>query len=124
MMILLLASLFFCYFLADFSPLSTNWMLRAKSKGAPFFPIFVHAGVHAVLMFIVLLFFIPFTLAWQLATFQWVAHFTIDVCKGKTNVLFPSVADPNHKRYWILFGFDQLMHQLVIVVMVWEIFHC
>ncbi len=119
MMILLLALLFLCHFLADFSPLSTDWMLRAKSKGSPLFPIFVHAGVHASLMFAVLFFFIPFTLAWQLATFQWFTHFIIDVCKGKMNVLFPAVANSTNKSYWVLFGFDQLMHQLMIVVMVW-----
>lgn len=120
-MMLLLVLLFVCHFLSDFSPLSTDWMLRAKSKGWPLFPIFVHAGIHASLMFTVLFFFVPFTLAWQLAFFQWFTHFIIDVCKGKMNVFFPTVANPTHKSYWLLFGFDQLMHQLVIVGMVWVI---
>lgn len=117
-MILLTALLFVCHFLADFSPLSTDWMLRAKSKGWPLFPILMHAGVHATLMFAVLIFFVPFTLALQLAALQWLAHFIIDVSKGRMNVLFPSVADSTQKSYWILFGFDQLLHQLVILMMV------
>jgi len=118
-MILLLALLFVCHFLADFSPLSTSWMLHAKSKGSPFFPIFVHAGIHALLMLSVLFFFSPLILALKLAAFQCVTHFIIDVCKGKMNVLFPVVSNPEDKRHWLLFGFDQLMHQTVILLMVW-----
>lgn len=118
-MFLLLALLFICHFLADFSPLSTAWMLRAKSTGSPLLPIFVHAGVHALLMFSVLLFFLLPELAIKLALLQWLAHFVIDVSKGKMNVFFPSVTDPKNKSYWMLFGFDQLMHQLVILWMVW-----
>ncbi|MDB5256191.1 MAG: hypothetical protein JWM14_886 [Chitinophagaceae bacterium] len=122
-MIILLALLFVCHFLADFSPLSTDWMLRAKSKGSPLFPIFVHAGVHAFLMFAVLIFFTPILLAIKLAVFQWFTHFTIDLCKGKMNVWFPAVASPTDKRYWMLFGFDQFMHQIVILIMAWASFN-
>ena len=73
----LLALLFVCHFLADFSPLSTDWMLRSKSKGSPLFPIFVHAGIHALLMFAVLIFFTPVLLAIKLAGFQLICHFAI-----------------------------------------------
>jgi Protein of unknown function (DUF3307) len=118
-MITLLVLLFICHFLADFSPLSTAWMLNAKSKGTPPLPIFAHAGIHAVLMFTVLLFFVTPLLALQLMAFQWLTHFVIDVCKGKMNVWFPIVANANDKRYWLLFGFDQLMHQCVILTMAW-----
>lgn len=118
-MILLTALLLVCHFLADFSPLSTDWMLRAKSKGSPLFPILVHAGVHALLMLFVLFFFMPTTLAFQLALFQWLCHFVIDVCKGKLSFYFPVVANPTDKRYWLLFGFDQLLHQSAILAMVW-----
>ncbi|MEO6902401.1 MAG: hypothetical protein ABI315_04515 [Bacteroidia bacterium] len=47
---ILLISLFFCHFLADFTHLSTNWMLSAKRLGKPLFPILSHAAVHAALM--------------------------------------------------------------------------
>lgn len=121
-MIALILLLLICHFIADFSPISTHWMLRAKSKGSPFFPIFVHAGVHALLMLFVLFFFIPITLALQLAAFQWICHFVIDVCKGKLSFYFPVFANSSDKRYWMLFGFDQLLHQTVVLVMVWFIY--
>jgi len=122
-MITLILLLLICHLLADFSPLSTDWMLRAKSKGAPLFPIFVHAGVHAVLMLIVLFFFIPIAFALKLAALQWICHFAIDVCKGKMSVWFPVVANPADKRFWMLFGFDQFLHQLVVLMMAWLSFN-
>ena len=121
-MITLILLLLICHLIADFSPLSTAWMLRAKSTGSPLFPIFVHAGVHALLMLVVLFFFIPTALAFKLAAFQWISHFAIDVCKGKMNVFFPIVTNPEDKRFWMLFGFDQFLHQSVILAMVWFIF--
>lgn len=117
-MIKLAFLLLICHLIADFSPASTAWMLKAKSKGAPFFPIFVHAGVHAGLMFVVLTFFTPLLLALQLMCLQWLFHFLIDVWKGKMNVWFPVFSDPTDKRYWMLFGFDQFLHQAVILLMV------
>jgi len=122
-MILLIFLLLICHLLADFSPLSTDWMLRAKSKGSPLFPIFVHAGVHGFLMLIILFFFIPMALAFKLSAFQWISHFAIDVLKGKMNVFFPSVANPSNRLYWMLFGFDQFLHQSIILLMVWISFH-
>ncbi len=118
-MITLIFLLLVCHLLADFSPLSTDWMLRAKSKGSPLFPIFIHAGIHALLMLMVLFFFIPIVLALKLAALQWISHFAIDVCKGKMNVWFPALANPTDKRYWMLFGFDQFLHQSVILFMAW-----
>ncbi len=126
MQTMLLLSLFFCHFLADF-PLSNKWMLDAKQKGTPFFPILVHAGVHAVLMGIVLILFLHdepngWFYILKLIPFQWFTHFGIDVLKGKTMVWYPSTADPKNKIYWLLFGFDQFLHAVVILLMVtWEI---
>lgn len=116
---LLIALLLFCHLLADFSPLSTEWMLRAKSKGYPLFPIFVHAGVHAVLMCPVLLLNTSFPSALKIAAFQWISHFAIDVWKGKMSVWFPVLSNPSDKRFWMLFGFDQFLHQVVILIMAW-----
>jgi hypothetical protein len=117
-MITLIFLLLVCHLLADFSPLSTGWMLRAKSKGAPLFPIFIHAGIHALLMLIVLLCFITTESALQLAALQWISHFAIDVWKGKMSVWFPVLANSSDKRFWMLFGFDQFLHQTVILVMI------
>ncbi len=116
---ILIALLLLCHLIADFSPLSTDWMLRAKSKGSPLFPIFVHAGVHAVLMFPVLMLGTSFLSALKITAFQWICHFAIDVWKGKMGIWFPVLSNPADKRFWMLFGFDQFLHQLVILIMAW-----
>lgn len=116
---ILLISLFFCHFLADYTHLSTNWMLSAKRFGKSLFPIISHAAVHATLMGIVLtLFGIRGDILWQLIGFQLITHFLIDVWKGRMNGWFPSLQNPANKWYWIIFGFDQLLHAIVIILMV------
>ena len=39
-----------------------------------------------------------------------------DVCKAAVSVKLPLLADIKQKPYWVLFGLDQLLHQLVVVV--------
>jgi hypothetical protein len=114
----LLIALFFCHFIADFTWLSTSWMLNAKSVGKPLLPIFAHAAVHALLMAIVLAFGqITFALWFNLVMFQLLSHFLIDLWKGRMNVWFPIVQSPASKWHWILFGFDQFLHAVVICIM-------
>jgi hypothetical protein len=48
---------------------------------------------------------------------QLVSHFIIDTWKGKMNVWFPKLSDPTNVAHWTLFGFDQLLHTLVIIFM-------
>ncbi len=117
-MIELFVFLLICHFLADFTPLSTSWMLRAKQFGKPLFPIFAHASVHAVLMLVVLLFFTYPEKALLLALIQLMAHFLIDTWKGKMSLWFPVFQDNTKKEFWMLMGFDQLLHQLTIVLMI------
>ncbi len=114
----ILIGLFICHFLADYTHLSTAWMLNAKRFGKPLFPIFIHAAMHTMLMSLVLGWFIGFTNNWAyLVIFQWVTHFLIDVWKGRMNGWFPSLQSPANKWHWIVFGFDQLLHALVIIGM-------
>ncbi len=117
-MIGLLALLFVCHFLADFTPLSTAWMLKAKQFGKPLLPIASHAAVHACLMGVVLLFFVSPEKALMLAVIQLLAHFCIDTWKGRMSIWFPSLQDATQKEYWMLLGFDQLLHQATILGMV------
>lgn len=116
-MIKLLFLLMLCHWLADFTYLSTPWMLRAKATGKPLFPIFIHACVHGTLMCIVLLFFAPIKTVLILTAFQIGTHFCIDVLKGKLNVWFPSLADAKNAYHWWVFGLDQMAHQSVIILM-------
>ena len=114
----LLISLFICHWLADYTHLSTAWMLNAKRLGTPLFPIWIHAFIHAHLMAVVLYFFIGINALWAaLVIFQWVSHFLIDVWKGKMNAWFPSLQSPANKWHWVIFGLDQLLHAIVIILM-------
>lgn len=114
----ILIGLFICHWLADYTHLSTSWMLNAKRLGKPLFPIFIHASIHAMLMSLVLGCFIGFTNDWgYLVIFQWGTHFLIDVWKGRMNGWFPSLQSPANKWHWVVFGFDQLLHALVIIGM-------
>ena len=115
----LLLTIFFCHFLADYTHLSTAWMLNAKRLGKPFFPILIHASVHGLLMFVVLSFWgVPLWLKITLTTFQVVSHSIIDLIKGRANGWFPVIQSPSNKWHWIVFGFDQFLHAVVIITMV------
>lgn len=129
--LILLLSLFFCHFLADFTHLSTNWMLNAKRFGSPLLPILAHAFVHAALMATTLEIYCHCTIYGyetklfeltrvdKLFFLQLVTHFLIDFWKGRMNFWFPTLTDPSNKWHWVLFGFDQFLHGVVILLMVY-----
>ena len=121
-MLSLLLALLFCHFLADFTPLSTPWMLQAKLVGRPWWPIMAHAAVHGLLMGLVLLFFTNPFQALLLAIFQTLAHFLTDLPKGRLSAAFTMFREPGQKAYWGLFGADQLCHQVAIVAMVHHVY--
>jgi len=106
------------HWLADYTNLSTKWMLDAKRLGKPLIPIFTHAIIHAILVGFVL---IPLSVVnpvlWmKLMGFQLISHFLIDVWKGRMNGWFPSLQSPANKFHWYIFGFDQLLHQIVLII--------
>jgi hypothetical protein len=116
----LLILLFVCHFLADYTHLSTKWMLDAKRFGKPLYPIFMHAFIHAGLMLVVLAlgFGITGGLLLEVYALQLFSHFLIDVLKGRMNGWFPSLQSPANKWHWVVFGADQLLHAIVIILMV------
>lgn len=110
-----------CHWAADFTHLSTPWMLQAKSKGTPLFPIAVHAAVHGGMMGLVaLLLYDPRSAFWVLGL-EWGSHFLIDVGKGRLQAAFATLADPNNPYHWWAFGLDQWLHQAVIMGMVYHL---
>ena len=120
----ILIGLFICHFLADYTHLSTAWMLNAKRLGKPLFPITIHALVHSLLMgvFLTVLGYgnlLKFDIVDKLMIFQFITHFIIDVWKGRMNGWFPSLQSPANKWHWIVFGFDQFLHAVVIILMVY-----
>lgn len=114
-MIALLVLLLVTHWLADYTHLSTKWMLSAKANGRPLLPILAHATVHAVLALAALLVFVEASRALPLALFLLVSHFLIDVGKGRMNDWFPPLQSATNRCHWYVFGLDQLLHQLVIV---------
>ena len=114
-MVSLLISLLICHYLADFC-LTTPAMIKAKADGRNFWPIFLHAGIHAVLMGSCLLVFgVSWKLLLMLMLAELVSHYFIDTTKGLLTARSPSLANQQRKAYWMLYGFDQLLHLLVIV---------
>lgn len=111
----LLIGLLFCHYLADFTHLSMPYMLRAKAIGSPWFPIFQHAMVHALLMCAWAWWAIGLPAAVVTYGIVLTTHFGIDILKGKLNVWFPKLKSPSNPFHWYVFGADQLLHILVII---------
>lgn len=120
---ILLLLLNVCHWAGDYTHLSTAEMLGAKRLGKPLTPIFAHATVHFILMFIVVFpasLNEPGTMILVLLI-QLISHFLIDVLKGRLNGWFPRLSDPSNKFHWWIFGIDQFLHQSVIILMVYLI---
>ena len=116
-MMILLIVLLICHYLADFC-LTWPALIRSKADGRNVWPILLHAMVHAVLMGGCLLVFgVNMELTLWLMLLELVTHFVIDTCKAVVSVKIPLLAEVKQKPYWVLFGLDQLMHQLVVVVL-------
>lgn len=111
---ILLAALLVCHYVADFC-LTLPMMIRAKADGRNPWPILLHAAIHAALMGGCLWGFgTGGLLLWILMTTELLSHFLIDILKARLSVWFPFLADTNRKPYWIIYGLDQLLHQLVV----------
>lgn len=116
----LLIALFVCHYIGDYTHLSMPFMLTAKKIGKPLSPIFDHAGLHALLMWATMILLLPkskWILVLCLCFLQLISHSIIDILKGRMNVWFPSIANPANKVYWYIFGLDQLLHALIIILM-------
>lgn len=99
---------------ADYTHLSTKWMLDAKRLGRPIVPIFLHSVVHGCI-FSIIAACINFNVAWVIFVVQCISHFYIDLLKGRLNLWFPALQSPANPYHWYVFGFDQLLHQVVII---------
>lgn len=117
MNVVLLIALLCCHYLADYC-LTLPVMIRAKADGRHLWPILLHAACHASLMAVCMAVAgVPVQLMLLLSAVELLSHFVIDVSKGRLTALFPVLADQRQKPYWVLYGLDQLLHQLVIVWM-------
>jgi hypothetical protein len=105
------------HFLGDFTPLATARMQEAKASGGPLGPILTHASVHAgiVVAVLALLASPPVAILAGAAAIELTTHFLLDAARAKLAAFIPAVGDANHKAFWSLLGFDQLLHALVLV---------
>lgn len=116
-MTILLIILAIEHWFIDFPWLPSKKLLEAKESGSPLFPIFLHALAHAIVMSLtVYLYTGSLTKAKFAFLFEFITHFIIDVWKGKMNKWYPIFKDVKSKHHWILFGFDQLLHFIVIII--------
>lgn len=114
--VLLLIALLVCHYLADFC-LTMPVMIRAKANGRNSWPILLHAGIHAGLVGLCLLVWgVSWKLLLMLAFVELVSHFLIDTTKGRLTAYYSILANMQKKPYWMLYGLDQLLHLLVIVI--------
>ena len=113
---LLLIALLVCHYLADYC-LTLPVMIRAKVDGRNLWPIAFHATIHAVLIGLCLLVYnVDWKLLLVLMMIKLFSHFVIDVLKAQISIRIPYLSDNRHKPYWMLYGLDQLLHQMVVVV--------
>ena len=77
-----------------------------------------HAGLHAGLSATVFLAIgSPLGFVVWLCALEWIVHFHIDFGKGRYSVKVGH--GPADAGYWRAFGFDQFLHQLTYVGMIW-----
>ena len=111
-----LLSLLICHYLGDFCFTSPG-MIKAKADGRRPWPILLHSCIHAALVGLIL---VCWRVSWKLILLMMllevVSHFFIDLGKGRISARFPTLSDPKEKAYWMLYGFDQLLHLSVLLL--------
>lgn len=104
------------HFIADF-PLQGRYMMRKVRPGWEFIvPLSFHCGVHAVLTLMVCLLVRPSF--WWLAILDFIVHFVMDRIKSGPRYL-GRFNDISRSSYWIALGFDQMVHHLTHMYIVW-----
>lgn len=104
------------HFLADF-PLQFPYMLRKFRPGWDFvLPLTTHCLVHGALTLIIVL-CVDWKL-WWLAVFDFVTHFVMDRLKSGPRYL-GRFKDSTSTGYWVAFGFDQMVHHLTHMLIIW-----
>jgi len=107
------------HYVGDFTPLATSEMQEAKAGRQSPLLILAHAAVHGALVLAAVSLVRP---SWDIvatvAAFEFATHAGIDFAKMKFGVRFPVLRDPSGGPHWFLFGFDQLLHGLVLVAIV------
>ena len=108
---MILYQLILSHLVFDYGKALTPEMIKAKSKGYPYFPIAKHAFLHAIGVFCILILnSISVEKAVFTGLFEFSAHFFIDVMKGRIETKWSKLKDPTNLYHWHLFQIDQFLH--------------
>jgi hypothetical protein len=106
------------HFVADF-PLQREYMLRKVRPGWDFAPpLLLHCTVHAAMTLVIISFF-SWNL-WWLVLVDLGVHFVMDRIKAGPKYL-GRYNDKNRSAFWNCLGFDQMVHHLTHLYIVWVI---
>lgn len=107
--------LFVKHFICDFPLQASAWIYRNKGTYGHLGGL-THAAIHGVGSLAVLFFWLG-TNAWLYAAADMLIHYHIDWAKMNVSKKLNLNAD-NSQWFWILLGFDQLLHHLTYFLLV------
>lgn len=104
------------HFIADY-PLQFPYMLKKFSAGWDFLlPLSLHCLVHSLMTLGICWYFAP--QLWWLSILDFVVHFIMDRIKSGPRYL-GRYSDHTKSGFWITFGFDQMVHHLTHIYIIW-----
>lgn len=115
MMLFLITAFLLKHFLLDFV-LQPPWMWMNKGTyGHP--GGLVHAGLHGLASYCILVFFAPASIAMALVIIEVFVHYHMDWFKMWLNKAMDWKCN-EHPEFWYLTGFDQFVHYMTYVVII------
>ena len=111
--------LFIKHFICDFPLQKYAWLYR--NKGTYLHPGgLVHAGIHGIASWLIFV-YLGIQNAYIYALADFLVHYHVDWAKMNLNAKLDLKPD-NSEWFWILLGFDQLLHHLTYFGMVYFAF--
>ena len=118
--ILLLFLLLTKHFIVDF-PLQNSYQYLNKGTWLHLGGI-LHSSLHGIATGLIMSFFTSSELAIILALMDLLVHYAVDFSKVKINKHF-GLAPSTHEQFWWLLGFDQWLHNLTYLAIVYFVQH-
>ena len=119
LMFFALLLLFIKHFICDFPLQSFPWMYRNKGTYLHLGGI-THAAIYSLATFAILAYWLGLA-AWVWALIDMLIHYHIDWSKMNLSAKFNLKTD-NSEWFWILLGFDQLLHHVTYFAIVYFAF--
>lgn len=104
------------HFICDFPLQAFPYQYRNKGTYGHLGGI-LHSVIHVAGSFLVLIYFTSVEMALMLSLFDGLCHYHIDFAKMNIGRIYNLKPD-NSEWFWILMGFDQLLHALTYYIMV------